>query len=208
MWPRCQQSRCELGLCTLNDFTKEIKSHSRVYPATLGLVSSRESWAVDQNQPSQVWWMFLSTCHTVESPYVMLNFEIKTITRCDGYSWLSTWLLLEWTKTQVAGHTCAWLFLIELLEVGNLALNLVLLKCKDWPYIWATPFLSSLYKRCGRRKRLFFLCLLALTYQQVHSFTATLEFRYILKTRSDIQPCGLNNYWIFELSIKRESFLK
>lgn len=132
----------------------------------------------------------------------------KVESSCDGYSWLSTWLLLEWTKTQVAGHTCAWLFLIELLEVGNLALNLVLLKCKDWPYIWATPFLSSLYKRCGRRKRLFFLCLLALTYQQVHSFTATLEFRYILKTRSDIQPCGLNNYWIFELSIKRESFLK
>jgi hypothetical protein len=44
---------------------------------------------------------------------------------CDGYSWLSTWLHLELTKTQVFGHTCERLFFfIKFFEVKRTTFNL------------------------------------------------------------------------------------
>lgn len=40
------------------------------------------------------------------------------------YSWLSTGLYLEWTKTQKAGHSCDEFFLVTSFEAGRPTFNL------------------------------------------------------------------------------------
>jgi hypothetical protein len=40
----------------------------------------------------------------------LTNIDELFLINYDGYSWLSTWLHLELTKTQMTGHTCEGLF--------------------------------------------------------------------------------------------------
>jgi hypothetical protein len=72
----------------------------------------------------------------------MLQIFIKP---SDSYSWLSTCLHLELTKTQVFRHNCwDFFFIIKSFEVGRPTFNLDLLRCEDPPLIWATPSAGSL----------------------------------------------------------------
>ena len=62
------------------------------------------------------------------------------------------------------------LFLIESFEVGISTLDQDLLKWEDPPLTWDTASDGSLHEAHGRRKLLFFACLLWLSVE-VHSFT-------------------------------------
>lgn len=99
------------------------------------------------------------------------NIKLKKIESfCDGYSWLSTWLRLEWTKTQVTGHTCEWFFLLNYLEVGRLALNLVLWRVKiglkSGPHLLLADYIRGMEAGSSYA---FFAYLLSLTGKSVPS---------------------------------------
>ena len=102
-----------------------------------------------------------------------------------GYSWLSTWLHLEWTKTQMAGHTCEGTFL-KSFEVIRPTSNLGIwrhtytrsFEMGNLPLIWTTPTGHGRWKLCS-----LLACLLS--HWQVHSFTGIRDYLWFLVYTED-----------------------
>lgn len=67
-----------------------------------------------------------------------------------GYSWLSAWPRLRWSKLPSGWEHLWWLFL-KSCEAARTTFNPDLLRWEDLPWIWATPFAGGPYRRHGRR---------------------------------------------------------
>ena len=89
---------------------------------------------------------------------------------CGGYSWLTTWLYQELTKTQVVGHTYEGFFfsLSKSFEVGRPNFNPDLLRWKNPSLIWPMHSAGCLYEG-HREEEACSLCLLfSLTCSSLH----------------------------------------
>lgn len=118
------------------------------------------------------------------------------ILRCDGASWLSTWLHLQLMRMHVTGFTCEGFFLIKLFKNGK-------------TYFWSFELGRSIFNLDDTfgwqpvlrtwKKEAYSLCLFAFTLPRKFIPSLALErtspgFWHILQTSRDSQPCGLNNY--------------
>lgn len=102
-----------------------------------------------------------------------------------GYSWLSAWPRLRWSKLPSGWEHLWWLFL-KSCEAARTTFNPDLLRWEDLPWIWATPFFCWRPIQKTQKKVSVSACLLSFHWQ-VHSYTGVkaLGFWHILETSWD-----------------------
>ena len=135
---------------------------------------------------------FLYSCWPARQTFcsaIRVSKCVCSLVHCDGYSWLSTRLHLELTKTQSARYTSE--DFLKPFEVGRPTLHLGLLSYK------MRLQSGSFCKGGGRRKFTFFVCLLSLSFSLALGHTCS-GFQWVMKTSWDI---SLKTYWILFLEL-------